>query len=115
MNRAMAPLPPSQIRDALNGWSRRLPTSLAVALDLIPEDTERAAIVRGAQILAIVRLTPIAMVASCLNAVILLVTCATLGALRPALWVWAALIFGIAAYYARNWFGSRAFTPGRPA
>jgi hypothetical protein len=86
-----------------------------VALDLDPGAHEHAAAVRGAQIRAIVRLTPIAMTASCLNAVILLATCAAEGALRPWLWAWAALIFAIAAYYARNWLASRRFAPRRTA
>jgi signal transduction histidine kinase len=99
----------------LDAARRRLPTSLAVALDLIPGDSEGAAAMRGAQIAAIVRLTPFAMIASCANAVVFLTTCAAVGSFWPELWIWAFLVFALAAYYGRNWLRSRRLGTRRPS
>ena len=104
-----------KVQEVLAAWSDRLPTPLAIALDLLPADPEYAGLIRGAQLSAIVRLTPLAVGASCLNAVILLVTFASAGALRPGLWVWAGLIFALAISYGFNWLRTRKFNPDRPA
>ena len=103
------------IQDVADSWSNRLPRALAIALDLAAADPEYAGLIRAAQLSAVVRLSPIAMVASCFNAVILLLIFAAAGVLRPVLWVWAALIFALAASYILNWRRSRAFDPARPA
>jgi signal transduction histidine kinase len=106
---------PKKLRDTLDSWSNRLPRPLAIALDLIPADPEYAGEIRGAQISAIVRLTPLAMIASCLNAVIILATFASVGALRPEFWIWALLIFAVAISYGRNWLRDRRHQARRSA
>ncbi|MBV9995744.1 MAG: response regulator [Caulobacteraceae bacterium] len=107
--------PSTSLRERLRALLRRLPQPLAVALDLAAIDPAEAAEIRGAQIFAIVRLSPIAMAASCLNAVIFIVTCRAAGAFRPALWAWAALVFAAAGYYCRGWLRGRGRAARRPA
>src|SRR5476651_1906628 len=104
-----------KLRDMVHTWASRLPRPLAIALDLIEADAEYAGLIRGAQLSAIVRLTPVAMVASCLNAIILLATFASVGAFRPALLIWALLIFALAASYLLNWTRTRHLEADRPA
>ncbi|CAN7435470.1 response regulator [Phenylobacterium sp. LjRoot219] len=96
---------PGQARSTLDAWAHRLPRSLAIALDLIPADPEDAAIIRGAQVHAIVRVSPYVMAASCFNGIVVLATFAALGALRPVLWVWALLLFAMALRFSRAWWG----------
>jgi signal transduction histidine kinase/ActR/RegA family two-component response regulator len=79
------------------------PRWLAIALDQLPVDEEEAAFIRGAQVKAIVRLTPLVMGASCLNAIILLTTFAVLGSLRPLHWIWALALFAIAFRHLGAW------------
>jgi len=98
---------PKTVQLTLDAWSHRLPRSLAIALDLISADPEDAGLIRGAQINAIVRLTPLTMVASCLNAVVVLATFATMGALRPELCIWALLLFAMAINFWRAWWPRR--------
>jgi len=66
-----------KVRDRLDAWSHRLPRPLAVALDLIPADPEEAGLIRGAQVRAIVRMTPLVMLASCVNATVVLASDST--------------------------------------
>ncbi len=73
--------------------SSRLPPWVALALDRIPASDEDAAFVRGAQIHAIVRLSPLVMAASCLNAVVLLTVLQSSGTLRLAHLIWAGVLF----------------------
>jgi hypothetical protein len=96
-------------------WAKRIPNALAIALGIAQADPEFAGQIRGTQISAIVRFTPIAMTASCLNAAIILATFAYVGRLRPALWIWASLIFAMALYYCRNWLRGRKYGEGRQA
>jgi signal transduction histidine kinase len=105
----------TKIQGVLDSWTDRLPRPLAIALDLVPADPEYAGLIRGAQLSAIVRLTPIAMFASCLNAVILLVIFAYTGRLGPELWIWAAMVFALAASFLLNWRRNRRFDAQRPA
>ena len=79
------------------------PRWLAIARDRITTDADEAALIRGAQVYAIVRLTPLAMAAASFNAVVLLVAFAALGALRPVFWVWAAALFAAVLNYLRGW------------
>jgi CheY-like chemotaxis protein len=81
----------------------------------VPADPEYAGRLRAAQIAAIVRLTPLTMGASCLNAAILLLTLGRMGSLRPGLWIWSVPVFALAAYYGRNWWAGRHRDPNRPA
>jgi len=106
---------PGGIRRLSPSWGNGIPRPLSLALDILPADPESAGAIRAAQISAIVRLTPVAMAASCLNAAILLATFSAMGALRWPYWVWAGLIFALSAYYLRNWRRSRLFEPGRTA
>ncbi len=89
--------------DLLRSGSRRFPRALAIALGFVAADPDYAGRLRAAQIGAIVRLTPLTMTASCLNAAILLATIESMGEVRPALWLWSLLVFALAFYYGRNW------------
>ena len=100
---------PGQRQISLAAPARARPRWLAIALDEIPADEDEAALIRGAQVHAIVRLTPLVMAASCLNATILIATFAAMGALRPLHWIWAAALFAMAFTYLRGW---RARTRG---
>jgi signal transduction histidine kinase len=102
-------------QDMLSDWTKRLPSALAIALGIAQADPEFASQIRGAQISAIVRFTPVAITASCLNAVIILATFAYVGRLRPALWIWASLIFTMALYYCRNLLRGRKYGAERQA
>lgn len=93
-----------KVQSALEAGARRLPRSLAIALDLIPADRECADLIRGAQVHAIVRVSPFVMAASCFNGVIVLATFAAMGELRPLLWVWALLLFAMAVRFSRAWW-----------
>jgi signal transduction histidine kinase/ActR/RegA family two-component response regulator len=105
---------PSKLRSSLAAWAHRLPRPLAIALDLIPAAPEDAGLIRAAQVNAILRVSPFVMVASCLNAAILLATFAAMGVLRPEHWVWALLVFAMAARFLRGW-RARIRDPGRSA
>lgn len=85
----------------------RLPPALAICLGVVRADPEYAGRLRTAQIAAIVRLTPLTVSASCLNASILLLTFRRMGLLGPSLWIWCSLVFAAALYYGRNWMLSR--------
>ncbi len=106
---------PKLAQDILADWAKRIPSALAIALGIAQAGPEFASQIRGAQISAIVRFTPVAMTASCLNAVIILAAFAYVGRLRPALWIWASLIFAMALYYCRNWLRGRKYGAGRQA
>jgi hypothetical protein len=100
---------------ALKSWPDRLPRPLGIAFDLVPAPPELAGAIRGAQVRAIVRFTPVAVIASCLNAIILLATWSAVARAPTALWIWASVIFVLSANYVRNWLGRRSFEPERPA
>jgi len=99
----------------LRVWSDRLPQALSIGLGLAPADPEYAGRLRTAQIAAIVRLTPLTMSASFLNAAILLLTLGRVGPLRPSLWIWSSLVFALAVYHGRNWLAGRRRDPNRQA
>jgi len=99
----------------LRSGSRRFPRALAIALGFVAADPDYAGRLRAAQIGAIVRLTPLTMAASCLNAAILLATIESIGEVRPALWLWSLLLFALAFYYGRNWLATRHRDAERPA
>jgi|GEM_PF-6350896 len=94
--------------------SRGQPRWLAIALDQIPADEETAALVRGAQVGAIVRLTPLVMAASCVNAAILLAFFDALDVLRLQHWIWAIVFLALALGHMRAW-RSRRRRPKRTA
>jgi hypothetical protein len=106
---------PAKAEGGLRAWFDRLPPALGIGLGFVPADPEYAGRLRAAQIAAIVRLTPITMAASCLNAAILLLTLGRMGWLRSGAWIWAAAVFATAAYYGRNWRAGRHRDPGRQA
>jgi signal transduction histidine kinase len=92
------------------------PRWLFLAIDKMPADEEEAALIRGAQVNAIVRLTPLVMGASCLNAIVLLAAFATFSQLRPEHWIWALTLFAITfrhlgAWRARTFGERRAASP----
>jgi hypothetical protein len=70
---------PAGVSEIISGWSSSLPRALAIGLSLAAADEDCAARLRAAQIEAIVRLTPLAMGASCLNVVILMLTLSLVG------------------------------------
>ena len=94
---------PRRARFTLDAWAHRLPRPLAIALDLIPADPDVADQIRAAQVDAILSVSPLVMAASCFNATITLATFAAIGQLRFELWLWAALVFGMAARFVRAW------------
>lgn len=96
-------------------WVDRLPKALAISLNLADADSQYAGRIRAAQIAGIVRLTPVAMIASCVNAVILVVTLGSMGSLQPSLIVWAGVLFSVALYYARAWMRRGRYDPNKPA
>jgi signal transduction histidine kinase len=104
---------PSKIRStafAPANWLSRLLSLGNVSL----ADPETAGSVRAAQVSAIVRLTPVALGASCLNALVLLATFRAAGALAWPYWLWAGLIVVLTVYYFRNW-AKRRLDPIRTA
>jgi signal transduction histidine kinase/CheY-like chemotaxis protein len=108
------------ILDAGDTWVRprptlRLPSPLAISLGIIPADPAYAGQIRAAQVAAIVRLTPVAMLASCLNALILLAALQRARVLSIGILIWAALLLGIAAYYAAGWATHGRRAPPRSA
>src|SRR5215472_9396612 len=113
--RPMVRFRPAGIRALASSWVSRVPRTLSIALDILPADLEAAGNIRAAQISAIVRLTPVAMAASCINATILLATFQAMGVLRWQYWIWAAFTFALAGYYLLNWRRSRPFDPRRTA
>ena len=118
-DRGILTTPLTKIEDTLRAWADKLPQALAIGLGLMSADPEYAGHLRTAQIGAIIRLTPLTMGASCLNAVILLLTLGRIGSPSLALWIWSALVFALAAHYGRNWWASSTETrigrrrPGR--
>ncbi|HEV2363311.1 MAG TPA: ATP-binding protein [Caulobacteraceae bacterium] len=89
--------------------------ALSLGAAVLSADAETAGSLRAAQIAAIVRLTPVAIGASCLNALVLLATFWAVGELKWQYWLWAGLIFALAAYYFGNWAQSRRREPIRTA
>src|ERR1700723_2758953 len=77
---------PGGVSKIMSAWSSRLPRALAIGLGLAAADEDCAARLRAAQIEAIVRLTPLAMGASCLNVVILMLTLGQVGSIGWLLW-----------------------------
>ena len=106
---------PGWVQVVLTALGDRLPRPLAIAFDILPGETDYASAIRGAQLRAILRLTPVAIIASCLNAALFLATWAATAPLPPALLVWAVLILASAGNYIRNWLRSRRFTEERGA
>ena len=98
-----------------HAWTERLPRALGISLCLLPADPDYAGRIRAAQIAAIVRLTPPAMIASCLNAIILLLTLGRAGSLPVALLIWFLVLCALAVYYARAWAKRGTHGPDRPA
>jgi len=87
----------------------------AVSLGLAAADPAYAGQIRAAQIAGIVRLTPVAMSASCLNAITLLATLHRAGGVRPNMIIWAILLFAVALYYFSGWAARGRRDPNRPA
>ena len=96
-------------------WTRWLPNSLAISLGLTTPDPEHAGLLRAAQIDSIARLTPVAMLANCLNGIILLVTLNHTGTLHLPLLIWSVCLFALAIYYARNWTRRAERDPAKPS
>ncbi len=95
-------LTPRGVSRVTSAWSSRLPRGLAIGLGLAAADEDCAARLRAAQIEAIVRLTPLAMGASCLNVVILMLTLGSVGSIGWPLWVWSALFVALVLRYGRS-------------
>ncbi|HEX7948344.1 MAG TPA: ATP-binding protein, partial [Phenylobacterium sp.] len=91
-----------------DAWANGRPRWLALALDRLPASEAEAADIRGAQIHAIVRLSPVVMTASGVNALILLAVLGATGTLRPEHWLWALALLAMAANYFRGRLGKGA-------
>jgi signal transduction histidine kinase len=87
----------------LRAGRERLSPALAIALELAPVDPAHADRLRAAQIGRIVRLTPLSIGASCLNATILILALGAVDALRLPLLGWGGAVFGLALYYFWSW------------
>src|SRR5436190_23302201 len=96
---------PRTSQTTADAWSQGRPRWLALALDQLPASEDEAAQIRGAQIHAIVRLTPVVMTASCLNAAVLLAVLAATATLRPEHLVWTLALLALAAIYLRGRLG----------
>ena len=107
-------LTPGGVAKIMSAWSSRLPRALAIGLGLAAADEDCAARLRAAQIEAIVRLTPLAMGASCLNVVILMLTLGSVGPIGWPLWVWSALFVALVLRYGRSWWKGRHRERSRP-
>ena len=99
---------------SIRTWSARLPLALAIGLGLARADEDCAARLRAAQIAAIVRLTPLAMGASCLNAVIIMMTLARMGSIGWPVWIWSTTLLTLALRYFYKWWIGRRRDPSRP-
>jgi signal transduction histidine kinase/CheY-like chemotaxis protein len=97
------------------GWPGGLIDRLAAILTCSTGDARLAGRVRAAQVRAIVRLTPLAMTASSLNALLLVLTLWHIGELQVRLIVWASLVILSALYYGRTWMAGGERDPERPA
>jgi signal transduction histidine kinase/CheY-like chemotaxis protein len=103
-----------RVREIIHDRIARLPRAFAIGLGLAAAGEDYAARLRAAQIAGIVRLTPLAMGASCLNAVILLTTLARVGAIGWPLRVWSVTFFALVIRYASKWWTGRHRDPNRP-
>lgn len=97
--------PPRKSQPAVEAWWQERPRWLALALDQIPVSEDEAAQIRGAQIHAILRLTPVVMTASCLNAAVLLAVLASTATLKPEHLVWALVLLAMSMTYFRGRLG----------
>ena len=95
----------------MSAWSSRLPRALAIGLGLAVADEDCAVRLRAAQIEAIVRLTPLAMGASCLNVAILMLTLGHVGSIGWLLWVWSAAFLALVLKYGRKLVEGAASRP----
>ena len=91
--------------------SNRLPRALAIGFGLAAADADVASRLRAAQINGIVRLTPLTMGASCLNAAILMTTLANMGSIGWPMWSWAATLFAVVLRYTGKWWDGRKREP----
>jgi len=80
-----------------------VPRALAISLGMAAADPENACRVRGAQIAAIVRLSPLAMAANALIASILLITLRDAGILSWKLIGWGCAVGLMVLRHARSW------------
>ena len=103
-----------RVREIILAWSNRLPPALAIGLGLCAADEAFAARLRGAQINAIVRLTPLTMGASCLNVVILMTTLARIGSIGLPVWIWSATLLALVLRYTQRWRTGRRRDQSRP-
>jgi signal transduction histidine kinase/CheY-like chemotaxis protein len=103
-----------RIREIIRAWSSRMPRALAIGLGLAAADEDFAPRLRAAQIASIVRLTPLAMGASCLNGIILMTTLASMGPIGWPLWIWSGALLALVFKYARGWWTGRRRDRSRP-
>jgi signal transduction histidine kinase/CheY-like chemotaxis protein len=95
-------------------WTARMPRGLAMLFGITTADAEFGGRIRAAQVSSILRLTPVAMIASCLNGAILLFTLGRAHRLTPGLLIWSLLLLALALNYARSWIGRDKRDPNRP-
>ncbi|HEY4042058.1 MAG TPA: ATP-binding protein [Rhodopila sp.] len=102
------------VPEIMQVWPIRLPRALGIGLGLAKADDDYATRLRAAQIAAIVRLTPLAMGASCLNAVIVVMTLARIGSIGWPVRIWAATLLTLVLRYFSKWWSGRGRDPNRP-
>jgi hypothetical protein len=90
----------------------RLPRAFAISLGLVPAEAAYACKIRGAQIEAVARLSPLAMVANCLICAILLLTLNNTGVLGLPMLVWGIILGVSSLNYLRSWARTRRTRPG---
>ncbi len=105
---------PTVVSKLISAWSSRLPRALAIGLGLAAADEDCADRLRAAQLEAIVRLTPLAMGASCLNVAILMLTLGHVGSIGWPLWVWSGAFSALVLRYGRSWWKGRHRDRRRP-
>jgi signal transduction histidine kinase len=88
-----------------------VPRALAISLGLVAAEPQHACRIRGAQIAAIIRLSPLAMVATSLIATILLVSLHDAGMLSRKMIAWACIVGVVVLRHSRSWL--RLYCGGR--
>jgi len=100
----------------LSGHARLLPRAFAISLGLESAGPEYACRVRGAQVAALIRFSPLVIVANSVIAAILLATLDDAGKLTWPVIVWGCVLTLCLAYYGRVWHrAKRRGEAGRPA
>jgi len=100
----------------MSAYAGFLPRAFAISVGLESAGPEYACRVRGAQVTALVRFSPLVIVANSVIAAILLATLDGVGRMTWPVIVWGWVLTLCLAYYGRVWHrAKRRAEPGRPA